>query len=126
LTTPRQPSPFNVTHQREQLLAFVPVETARNTTCRYVLVRNLCVLGESRLGDAVGRQVIPRLRAIAATDPTARSAAWLPYSYNGGKPTAEHLARGMVKCARAASEWKYWSTPTRAARVARRRIEDWW
>jgi hypothetical protein len=27
------------------------------------------VLGERRLGDAVGRQVIPQLRTIAATDP---------------------------------------------------------
>jgi len=29
----------------------------------------VCVLGERRLGDAVGRAVIPQLRAIAETDP---------------------------------------------------------
>jgi hypothetical protein len=46
-------------------------EALRGTTSPYVLVRKhaVCVLGERRLGDAVGRQVIPQLRAIAETDP---------------------------------------------------------
>ena len=46
-------------------------EALRGTTSPYVLVRKhaVCVLDERRLGDAVGRQVIPRLRAIAETDP---------------------------------------------------------
>lgn len=45
-------------------------EALRGTTSPYVLVRKhaVCVLGERRLGDAVGRRVIPRLRAIAKTD----------------------------------------------------------
>ena len=43
----------------------------RGTTSPYVRVRKhaVCVLGERRLGDAIGRQVIPQLRAIAKTDP---------------------------------------------------------
>jgi len=46
-------------------------EALRGTTSTHVLVRKhaVCVLGERRLGNAVGRQVIPQLRAIAATDP---------------------------------------------------------
>jgi hypothetical protein len=46
-------------------------EALRGTTSPYVLVRKhaVCVLGERGLGDAVGRQAIPRLRAIAETDP---------------------------------------------------------
>jgi hypothetical protein len=46
-------------------------EALRGTTSTHVLVRKhaVCVLGERRLGDAVGRAVIPYLRAIAATDP---------------------------------------------------------
>jgi hypothetical protein len=46
-------------------------EALRGTTSPYILVRKhaVCVLGERRLGDAVGWQVIPRLRAIAETDP---------------------------------------------------------
>jgi hypothetical protein len=46
-------------------------EALRGATSPYVLVRKhaVCVLGERRLGDAVGRQVIPRLRALAETDP---------------------------------------------------------
>jgi hypothetical protein len=46
-------------------------EALRGTTSPYVLVRKhaVWVLSERRLGDAVGRQVIPRLRAIAETDP---------------------------------------------------------
>jgi hypothetical protein len=46
-------------------------EALRGTTSPYVLVRKhaVCVLGERSLGDAVGRQVILRLRAIAETDP---------------------------------------------------------
>jgi hypothetical protein len=60
-------------------------EALRGTNSPYVLVRKhaVCVLGERRLGDAVGRQVIPRLRAIAETDPdsevrrlTAQSLQW--------------------------------------------------
>jgi hypothetical protein len=45
-------------------------EALRGTTSTHVLVRKhaVCVLGERRLGDAVGRVVIPRLRAIAETD----------------------------------------------------------
>jgi hypothetical protein len=45
-------------------------EALRGTTSRYVLVRKhaVCVLDDPRLGDAVGRQVIPRLRVIAETD----------------------------------------------------------
>jgi hypothetical protein len=45
-------------------------EALRGTTSSYVLVRKhaVCVLDERRLGDEVGRQVIPRLRAIAETD----------------------------------------------------------
>jgi hypothetical protein len=45
-------------------------EALRGTTSTHVLVRKhaVCVLGERRLGDAVGRAVIPHLRAIAATD----------------------------------------------------------
>jgi hypothetical protein len=43
----------------------------RGITSTHVLVRKhaVCVLGERRLGDAVGRAVIPQLRAIAETDP---------------------------------------------------------
>jgi hypothetical protein len=46
-------------------------EALRGTTSTHVLVRKhaVCVLGERRLGDAVGRVVIPQLRAIAETDP---------------------------------------------------------
>jgi hypothetical protein len=46
-------------------------EALRGTTSAHVLVRKhaVCVLGERRLGDAVGSAVIPQLRAIAATDP---------------------------------------------------------
>jgi hypothetical protein len=46
-------------------------EALRGTTSPHVLVRKhaVCVLGERRLGDAVGRAVIPQLRAIAETDP---------------------------------------------------------
>jgi len=46
-------------------------EALRGTTSPYILVRKhaVCVLGERRLGDAVGRQVIAQLRAIAETDP---------------------------------------------------------
>ena len=46
-------------------------EALRGTTSPYILVRKhaVCVLGERRLGDAIGRQVIPQLRAIAETDP---------------------------------------------------------
>jgi hypothetical protein len=46
-------------------------EALRGTTSTHVLVRKhaVCVLGERRLGEAVGRVVIPRLRAIAETDP---------------------------------------------------------
>jgi hypothetical protein len=46
-------------------------EALRGTTSTHVLVRKhaVCVLGERRLGDAVGRAVIPQLRAIAETDP---------------------------------------------------------
>jgi len=46
-------------------------EALRGTTSAHVLVRKhaVCVLGERCLGDAVGRTVIPRLRAIAETDP---------------------------------------------------------
>jgi hypothetical protein len=46
-------------------------EALRGTTSVHVLVRKhaVCVLGERRLGDAVGRAVIPQLRAIAETDP---------------------------------------------------------
>jgi hypothetical protein len=45
-------------------------EALRGTTSTHVLVRKhaVCVLGERRLGDAVGGAVIPHLRAIAATD----------------------------------------------------------
>jgi hypothetical protein len=45
-------------------------EALRGTTSTHVLVRKhaVCVLGERRLGDAVGRAVIPQLRAIAETD----------------------------------------------------------
>jgi hypothetical protein len=45
-------------------------EALRGTNSTHVLVRKhaVCVLGERRLGDAVGRVVIPHLRAIAATD----------------------------------------------------------
>jgi hypothetical protein len=70
-------------------------EALRGTTSSYVLVRKhaVCVLGERRLGDAVGRQVIPRLRAIAETDPDSEVSRLLPYPCNGGKPTAEHRPR---------------------------------
>ena len=46
-------------------------EALRGTTSPHVPVRKhaVCVLGERRLGDAVGRAVIPQLRAIAETDP---------------------------------------------------------
>jgi len=46
-------------------------EALRGTTSTHVLVRKhaVCVLGERRLGDVVGRAVIPQLRAIAETDP---------------------------------------------------------
>jgi hypothetical protein len=46
-------------------------EALRGTTSTHVLVRKhaVCVLGERRLGDAVGHAVIPQLRAIAETDP---------------------------------------------------------
>src|SRR5262245_6370510 len=46
-------------------------EALRGTTSTHVLVRKhaVCVLGERGLGDAVGRVVIPQLRAIAETDP---------------------------------------------------------
>jgi hypothetical protein len=46
-------------------------EALRGTTSPHVLVRKhaVCVLGERRLGDTVGQRVIPRLRAIADTDP---------------------------------------------------------
>jgi hypothetical protein len=45
-------------------------EALRGTTSTHVLVRKhaVCVLGERRLGEAVGGAVIPHLRAIAATD----------------------------------------------------------
>jgi hypothetical protein len=45
-------------------------EALRGTTSTHVLVRKhaVCVLGERRLGDSVGRAVIPQLRAIAETD----------------------------------------------------------
>jgi hypothetical protein len=51
-------------------LAEVP-EALRGTTSPHVLVRKhaVCVLGERRLGEAAGRQIIPRLRTIAETDP---------------------------------------------------------
>jgi hypothetical protein len=68
-------------------------EALRGATSPYVLVRKhaVCVLDERRLGDAVGRQVIPRSYAPSPRPtPTARFAAWLPYPCNGGKPTAEH------------------------------------
>jgi hypothetical protein len=60
-------------------------EALRGTTSTHVLVRKhaVCVLGERRLGDAVGRVIIPQLRAIAETDPdsevrrlTALSLKW--------------------------------------------------
>ncbi len=46
-------------------------EALRGTTSTHVLVRKhaVCVLGERRLGDAVGQAVIAQLRAIAETDP---------------------------------------------------------
>jgi hypothetical protein len=45
-------------------------EALRGTSSTHVLVRKhaVCVLGERHLGDAVGRVVIPQLRAIAETD----------------------------------------------------------
>jgi hypothetical protein len=45
-------------------------EALRGAKSPHVLVRKhaVCVLGERRLGDAVGRGVIPELRAIAETD----------------------------------------------------------
>jgi hypothetical protein len=48
-------------------------EALRGTTSTHVLVRKhaVCVLGERRLGDAVGRAVIPHLRAIVETDPNS-------------------------------------------------------
>jgi hypothetical protein len=51
-------------------LAEVP-EALRGTTSPHVLVRKhaVCVLGERRLGEDAGRQIIPRLRAIAETNP---------------------------------------------------------
>ena len=46
-------------------------EALRGTTSTHVLVRKhaACVLGERRLGDAVGQEVIPRLRTMVDTDP---------------------------------------------------------
>jgi hypothetical protein len=46
-------------------------EALRGTISTHVLVRKhaVCVLGERRLGDAVGWVVIPQLRVIAETDP---------------------------------------------------------
>jgi hypothetical protein len=46
-------------------------EALRGITSPHVLLRKhaVCVLGWRRLGEAVGQQVIPRLRAIAETDP---------------------------------------------------------
>jgi hypothetical protein len=46
-------------------------EALRGTNSSHVLVRKhaVCVLGERRLGDAVGRAVIPKLRAIVENDP---------------------------------------------------------
>ncbi len=45
-------------------------EALRGATSPYVLVRKhaVCVLGERRLGDAAGRQIIPQLRIIAETN----------------------------------------------------------
>ena len=64
-------------------------EALRGTTSPFVLVRKhaVCVLGKRHLGDDAGRQVIPRLSAIAETDPDSevrRLAAlslewWKPY-----------------------------------------------
>jgi hypothetical protein len=46
-------------------------EALRGATSPYVVVRKhaVCVLGERRLGDTIGQQVIPQLRAIAEADP---------------------------------------------------------
>lgn len=51
-------------------LAEVP-EALLGATSPHVVVRKhaVCVLGERRLGEDAGRQIIPRLRAIADTDP---------------------------------------------------------
>jgi hypothetical protein len=46
-------------------------EALRGAASPHVLVRKhaVCVLGERRLGEDAGRQIIPRLRTIAETDP---------------------------------------------------------
>lgn len=46
-------------------------EALRGTGSEHLVVRKhaVCVLGERRLGEAIGQTVIPRLRAIAQTDP---------------------------------------------------------
>jgi hypothetical protein len=46
-------------------------EAVRGTTSTHLLVRKhaVCVLGERRLGDAVGREVIPQLHVIVEMDP---------------------------------------------------------
>jgi hypothetical protein len=70
-------------------------EALRGTTSAYVLVRKhaVCVLGKRRLGDAIGRQVIPQLRGIAETDPDSEVRRLAALSLNGGKPIAERPLR---------------------------------
>jgi hypothetical protein len=49
-------------------------EALRGTASPHAAVRKhaVCVLGERRLGDAVGQTVIPQLRTIAKTDPDSK------------------------------------------------------
>ena len=62
-------------------------EALRGTTSPHVVVRKhaVCVLDERRLGDAVGREVIPRLSAVAEADPDSEVRRLAALSLQGWK-----------------------------------------